>query len=158
MSILSNVEQFFENLWNNVLKPDVEEAEQVVDTFFVSAESAVENELGVAGLKIVTDAVAAAENAGGTGVQKLAAATGSIVSNLSAANILNVATNTINVAIEAAVSAMNSAKPSGTTNTGTQTSDPSQTAGNDNNSGSTDAGSTSSGDASSDTTTGASAK
>jgi hypothetical protein len=137
MSILTSVEQFFENLWNNVLKPDVEEAEQVVDTFFVSAESAVENELGVAGLKIVTDAVAAAENAGGTGVQKLAAATASIVSNLSAANILNVATNTINVAIEAAVAAMNSAEtPSG----GSQAlSDPSQATGNDNNSGSTDA-------------------
>jgi hypothetical protein len=148
MSILTSVEQFFENLWNNVLKPDVEEAEQVVDTFFVSAESAVENELGVAGLKIVTDAVAAAENAGGTGVQKLAAATASIVSNLSSANILNVATNTINVAIEAAVAAMNSAEtPSG----GSQAlSDPSQATGNDNNSGSTDAAST---DANTGTTT-----
>jgi len=64
MGIIQNVEQFFENLWTNVLKPDVQEAEQVVGVFFKSAETAVENELGVEGLKIVTDAVSAAETAG----------------------------------------------------------------------------------------------
>jgi hypothetical protein len=103
MGIIQNVEQFFENLWTNVLKPDVQEAEQVVGVFFQSAETAVENELGVEGLKIVTDAVSAAETAGGTGLQKLAAAQSAIANDLSAANLANVAQNTINVAIEGAV-------------------------------------------------------
>ena len=114
MGILQNVEQFFANLWTTVLKPDVQEAEQVVEAFFGAAETAVENELSVDGLKIVTDAVTAAEQAGGTGVQKLAAAQSAIASDLSAANINNVAQNTINVAIEAAVAQMNAATQSGT--------------------------------------------
>jgi hypothetical protein len=112
MSIITSVEQFFENLWTNVLKPDVQEAEQVVEAFFESAESAVENELGVEGLKIVTDAVSAAETAGGTGLQKLAAAQAAIATDLSAANIANVAQNTINVAIEGAVAQLNASQSS----------------------------------------------
>ena len=93
----------------------VKKAGQVIATFFGSAESAVEDELGVEGLKIVTDAVTAAEQAGGTGLQKLAAAKASIASNLSTANIINVAQNTINVAIEAAVAQMNAAQAQGGT-------------------------------------------
>lgn len=136
MGILQNVEQFFENLWTNVLKPDVQEAEQVVGAFFQSAETAVENELGVEGLKIITDAVSAAETAGGTGTQKLAAAQAAIANDLSTANLVNVAQNTINVAIEGAVaqlkSAQNAAQQSGTQ----QPSDPDQAAGADTGNGS----------------------
>ncbi len=142
MSILSNVEQFFENLWTNVLKPDVQKAEEVVAVFFTQAETAVENELGVEGLKIVTDAVSAAETAGGTGLQKLAAAQSAIVSDLSAANIVSVAQNTINVAIEGAVAQLKSAQTpdaaaASTTNPSTQSGGAAATAGNDNSSGST---------------------
>ena len=110
MGIFQEVGQFFENLWTNVLKPDVQKAAQVVSTFFGSAETAVENQLGVEGLKIVTDAVTAAEQAGGTGVQKLAAAQAAIAADLTKANILGVAQNTINVAIEAAVAQMKTAQ------------------------------------------------
>ncbi len=132
MGIIQNVEQFFENLWTNVLKPDVQKAEQVVEVFFESAETAVENELGVEGLKIVTDAVSAAETAGGTGLQKLAAAQAAIATDLSAANLVNVAQNTINVAIEGAVSHLKTAQAQSASQAA---------AGNDNNggtSGSTD--------------------
>jgi len=126
MGIIQNVEQFFENLWTNVLKPDVQEAEQVVEVFFEQAETAVENELGVEGLKIVTDAVSAAEQTGGTGAQKLAAAQASITTDLSAANLANVAQNTINVAIEGAVAQLKTAQTqqqsSGTQVAGTDTS------------------------------------
>jgi hypothetical protein len=125
MSIIQNVEQFFENLWNNVLKPDVQKAEQVVEVFFEQAETAVENELGVEGLKIVTDAVSAAETAGGTGLQKLAAAQSAIATDLSAANLANVAQNTINVAIEGAVAQLKTAQTQ-------QQSGGTQAAGNDN--------------------------
>jgi len=119
MSIFTSVEQFFENLWNNVLKPDVQEAEQVVEAFFESAETAVESELGVEGLKIVTDAVSAAETAGGTGLQKLAAAQAAIANDLSTANILNVAQNTINVAIEGAVSQLKAGQAASNTDAST---------------------------------------
>jgi hypothetical protein len=126
MGIIQNVEQFFENLWTNVLKPDVQEAEQVVGVFFQSAETAVENELGVEGLKIVTDAVTAAEQSGGTGLQKLAAAQSAITADLSTANLINVAQNTINVAIEGAVAQLKTLqtqqKSSGTQAAGTDTS------------------------------------
>lgn len=145
MSILSSVEQFFENLWTNVLKPDVQKAEEVVEVFFESAESAVESELGIEGLKIVTDAVAAAENAGGTGLEKLAAAQSAIANDLSASNILNVAQNTINVAIEGAVAQLKSAQtPDAPALTPTDDSQnesggaTASTAGNDNSSASTD--------------------
>jgi len=124
MGIIQNVEQFFENLWTNVLKPDVQDAEQVVEVFFEQAETAVENELGVEGLKIVTDAVSAAETAGGTGLQKLAAAQSAIATDLSAANLANVAQNTINVAIEGAVAQLKTAQTQqsgGTQAAGTET-------------------------------------
>jgi hypothetical protein len=111
MSIFKEVGQFFENLWSTVLKPEAQKAAAVIATFFGASETAVENQLGVEGLKIVTDAVSAAEQAGGTGLQKLAAAQAAITSDLSAANILNVAQNTINVAIEAAVAQMKTAQP-----------------------------------------------
>jgi hypothetical protein len=138
MSILSSVEQFFENLWTNVLKPDAQKAEQVVEVFFEQAETAVENELGVEGLKIVTDAVSAAETAGGTGLQKLAAAQASIASDLSAANIADVAQNTINVAIEGAVAQLKSAQTPDTPDDSTQQGDTGSAAGNDNSGTSTD--------------------
>ncbi len=110
MDIIQDVEQFFKNFWTNTVKPDVQKAEEVVEVFFESAETAVENELGVEGLKIVTDAVSAAETAGGTGLQKLAAAQSAIATDLSAANLANVAQNTINVAIEGAVSQLKAAQ------------------------------------------------
>jgi hypothetical protein len=110
MGILQNVEQFFENFWTNTVKPDVQAAEEVVGVFFQSAETAVENELGVEGLKIVTDAVTAAEQSGGTGLQKLAAAQSAITADLSTANLINVAQNTINVAIEGAVAQLKTAQ------------------------------------------------
>jgi hypothetical protein len=110
MDIIQDVEQFFKNFWTNTVKPDVQKAEEVVEVFFESAETAVENELGVEGLKIVTDAVSAAETAGGTGLQKLAAAQSAIATDLSAANLVNVAQNTINVAIEGAVSQLKAAQ------------------------------------------------
>ncbi|MDE1901301.1 MAG: hypothetical protein KGI37_06640 [Alphaproteobacteria bacterium] len=134
MSIIQDVEQFFENLWNNVLKPDVQKAEQVVEVFFQQAETAVENELGVEGLKIVTDAVSAAELAGGSGPQKLQAAQAAIASDLSAANLANVAQNTINVAIEGAVAQL---KSSQTQDASQQQGGAAPAAGNDNGSGST---------------------
>lgn len=110
MGIFQNVGQFFEHLWTNVLKPDVQKAEEVAGIFFQSAINAVGSELGVEGLKIVTDAVAAAEQTGVTGAQKLDAAKKAISSDLSAASITNVAENTINAAIEAAVAQMKSAQ------------------------------------------------
>ena len=134
MDIIQDVEQFFKNFWTNTVKPDVQKAEEVVEVFFESAETAVESELGVEGLKIVTDAVSAAETAGGTGLQKLAAAQSAIATDLSAANLANVAQNTINVAIEGAVSQLKAAQTqsaaqqsgtdpsSGTGNTGADTS------------------------------------
>jgi len=140
MSIIQNVEQFFENLWTNVLKPDVQQAEQVVEVFFEQAETAVENELGVEGLKIVTDAVTAAEQTGGTGPQKLQAAQTAIASDLSAANLANVAQNTINVAIEGAVAQLNNAQ-SNSQQQGSTTA----AAGNDNSGSSTDSATASSG-------------
>jgi hypothetical protein len=119
MSIIQNVEQFFENLWNNTLKPDAQEAISVAEAFFSAAVTATAQQLGSTGLKIVTDAVAAAETTGGTGVQKLAAAQASIAANLSSAGV-TAATNVINAAIEGAVAQMNTpqtqstAQPSGT--------------------------------------------
>ena len=139
MGILQNVEQFFENFWTNTVKPDVQAAEEVVGVFFQSAETAVENELGVEGLKIVTDAVSAAETSGGTGLQKLAAAQSAIATDLSAANLASVAQNTINVAIEGAVAQLKT-----TQNSPQQQSSTDPAAGNDNSAGSTDtAGATS---------------
>ena len=140
MDIIQDVEQFFKNFWTNTVKPDVQKAEEVVEVFFESAETAVENELGVEGLKIVTDAVSAAETAGGTGLQKLAAAQSAIATDLSAANLANVAQNTINVAIEGAVAQLKTAQ-----NTSTQQSSTASTAGNDNSGTSTDPSTASSG-------------
>lgn len=134
MSIFQDVEKFFENLWNNVLKPTVQKAADVVGAFFQSAETAVVNELGVQGLKIVTDAVSAAENAGGTGLQKLAAAQAAIANDLSAANLINVAQNTINVAIEGAVAHLKAAQAQSASQ---QQGGTPPAAGNDNASGST---------------------
>ena len=104
----TSVEDFFSNLWTNTLKPDVQKVEQVAEAFFSAAINDAATELGVTGLKIVTDAVAAAEAAGGTGTAKLAAAVSAVTSNLTAANINDVAGHVINAAIEGAVSQMNS--------------------------------------------------
>lgn len=109
MSILSDVEQFFENLWNNTLKPDAQEVIQVAEAFFSAAATSAAQQLGSTGLKIVTDAVAAAETAGGTGTQKLAAAQASIATNLSTAGV-TAATNVINAAIEGAVAQLKTAQ------------------------------------------------
>lgn len=108
--VFTEVGAFFTNLWDNVLKPDVQEAEQVAVAFFSAAASAAANQLGSIGLKIVTDAVTAAEVTGGTGAQKLAAAQAQIVTDLSTAGV-TAATNVVNAAIEGAVAQLNSAKP-----------------------------------------------
>lgn len=110
MGVFNEVGQFFGDLWSKVLKPDSQKAHVVIGAFFHSAEAAVASELGVEGLKIVTDGVSAAELAGGTGTEKLIAALKAIASDLTSAEILNVAQNTINVAIEAAVAQMKSAQ------------------------------------------------
>ncbi len=107
MSVFSAVGAFFENLWNEVLKPDVQEIEQVAVAFFSAAASAVANQLGATGLKIVTDAVVAAQNAGGTGMQKLAAAQAQVISDLNTAGI-TATSNVINAAIEGAVAQLHS--------------------------------------------------
>jgi hypothetical protein len=138
MSIFQNVEQFFENLWANVLKPDVQKAEVVVGAFFQSAETAVENELGVEGLMIVTDAVSAAEQSGGSGTQKLAAAQLAIATDLSTANLVNVAQTTINVAIEGAVAQLKTAQSQSTSQ---QQSGGTPAVGNDNSGASSTTGS-----------------
>lgn len=142
MSILSSVEQFFENLWTNVLKPDVQEAIDVAQAFFSAAVTAAAQQLGSTGLKIVTDAVAAAENAGGTGAQKLAAAQASIATNLTTAGI-TVATNVVNAAIEGAVAQLKTsqtpdAAAASTNNPSSQSGGAAASAGNDNSSGTTD--------------------
>lgn len=104
--IFSEVGAFFTNLWDNVLKPDVKEAEEVAIAFFSAAATAVATQLGTLGLKIVTDAVSAAQTAGGTGSEKLAAAQAKILSDLSTAGV-TAATNVINAAIEGAVAQLN---------------------------------------------------
>jgi len=108
MSVFSAVGAFFENLWDNVLKPDMHEIEQVAAAFFSAAANAAASQLGATGLKIVTDAVTAAQEAGGTGVQKLAAAQAKIASDLTTAGI-TAATNVVNAAIEGAVAQLNAA-------------------------------------------------
>lgn len=105
-NVFSEVGTFFTNLWDNVLKPDVQEAEQVAIAFFSAAATAVATQLGTVGLKIVTDAVTAAQATGGTGTEKLAAAQAKILSDLSTAGV-SAATNVINAAIEGAVAQLN---------------------------------------------------
>jgi hypothetical protein len=118
----TSVEDFFSNLWTNTLKPDVQKVEQVAAAFFSAAINDVATQLGVTGLKIVTDAVTAAESAGGTGTAKLAAAVTAVTSNLTAANINDVAGHVINAAIEGAVSQMNAvATPTPATDTAPST-------------------------------------
>ncbi len=107
-SIIQQVGDFFKNLWDNVLKPDVQEIEAVAVAFFSAAASAAATQLGSVGLKIVTDAVTAAQATGGTGAQKLAAAQAQIATDLSTAGI-TAATNVINAAIEGAVAQLNTA-------------------------------------------------
>jgi hypothetical protein len=108
MNAWTSIEAFFSNLWTNDLKPDVQEAEQVAVAFFSAAANAAATQLGVAGLKIVTDAVTAAENAGGTGAAKLAAASTAITSDLATAGI-TAAQNVINAGIEGAVAQLKTA-------------------------------------------------
>jgi len=107
MSVIGRVEQFFEGLWTNDLQPEVKTVEQVAEGFFSAAVSDAASQLGVAGLKIITDGVTAAENAGGTGAAKLAAATAAITTDLTTVGI-TAATHVINAAIEGAVSQLNS--------------------------------------------------
>lgn len=106
---MSAFTDFFVNLWENILKPDVEKVEDVAIAFFSAAATDAANQLGVVGLKIVTDAVTAAETAGGTGAQKLAATQASIVGNLATAGI-QAASHVINAAIEGAVAQVNAGK------------------------------------------------
>lgn len=106
MSVIGRVRQFFDNLWSKILKPEVNSIAQVAAAFFSAAIADVGSQLGSVGLKIVTDAVMAAETAGGSGTEKLAAAEAKIADDLKAVAI-NAAPHVINVAIEGAVAQLN---------------------------------------------------
>lgn len=105
----STVGDFFTNLWDNVISPDLKTAEQVAEAFFSAAVTDAASQLGIVGMKIVTDAVAAAENAGGSGSAKLAAAVAAVTADLATAGV-TAASHIINAAIEAAVAQLNAAK------------------------------------------------
>ena len=109
MSIWTTVEDFFTNLWNNDIKPEAKTAEQVAEAFFGAAIKDAASQLGTAGLQLVTDAVTAAEQAGGTGPEKLAAAGAKVLADLGA-DAASVPLHVINAAIDAAVAQMNAAK------------------------------------------------
>jgi hypothetical protein len=108
-SLLQKAETFFEGLWTNDLKPDVTEVGDVAVAFFSAAANAAATQLGAVGLKIVTDAVTAAEGTGGSGAAKLTAAVAKITADLATAGI-TAATNIINAAIEAAVAQLKTAQ------------------------------------------------
>jgi hypothetical protein len=116
MSVIGRVREFFDNLWTNDLKPEVQSVEEVAQAFFSAAVSDAATQLGNAGLKIVTDGVTAAENAGGSGATKLAAATAAIGADLSKVGI-QAAAHVVNAAIEGAVSQLNANNKAVTTPT-----------------------------------------
>ena len=101
---------FFTNLWHK-LQPEINDAETVVIAFFSAAAKEVATQLGIVGLKIVTDAVTSAEKTGGSGKEKLASAQASIMANLAISGI-SAGTHVINAAIEGAVAQVNANKTS----------------------------------------------
>lgn len=105
----ANVSDFFTNLWDNVIQPDLKTAEEVAVAFFSAAATSAAQQLGTQGLKIITNAVTAAETASGTGADKLAAAQSQIVTDFASAGI-TAATNIINAAIEGAVAQLKTAQ------------------------------------------------
>lgn len=107
----SSVSDFFTNLWDNVIQPDMKSVEEVAIAFFSAAATSAAQQLGTQGLKLITDAVTAAETQGGTGVEKLAAAQSQIVTDLSTAGI-TAATNIVNAAIEGAVAQLKTVQTS----------------------------------------------
>lgn len=110
MSVWSNIGQFFDNLWTKFIKPAAKTAKEIALAFFSAAIEDAANILGSAGLKVVSDAVTAAEQQGGTSGQKFAAASSAIKSDLAAMSIAAPA-HIINAAIEAAVSHINAVNP-----------------------------------------------
>lgn len=106
MSVIGQVKQFFSSLWTNTLKPDLQDIEAVAIAFFSAAAKDAASQLGVVGLKIITDSVTAAETAGGTGSTKLAAAETSAKADLASAGII-AASHILNAAIEGAVAQLN---------------------------------------------------
>ena len=81
----------------------------VAEEFVFAGASDLADQLGIAGMKIVTDAVTAAENAGGSGLDKAAAAKDAILKDLAEA-VATIPLHVINFAIESAVAQMNAAK------------------------------------------------
>lgn len=104
--LLTETETYFKNLWDNILKPDVTAIETVAMAFFQAAATDAAQVLGATGLKIITDAVTAAEGSDGTGEQKLSAAQAQIATDLTTAEI-DAPAHIINAAIEAAVAQLN---------------------------------------------------
>jgi hypothetical protein len=104
----STIGDFFSSLWDKI-QPDIKTAEEVAVAFFSAAINDAATQLGVTGLKIITEAVVAAETTGGTGVEKAASALASVKSNFATAEI-SVPAHIINAALEAAVSQLNAAK------------------------------------------------
>lgn len=101
-----SAEAFFAQLWTTKLEPAAEDAVELGKAFFSAAITDVASILGSTGLKIITDAVTAAETTGGTGEQKLAAAQAKIAADLTEAEI-DAPAHIINAAIEGAVAQMN---------------------------------------------------
>lgn len=118
MTIVSNfiddaekaVSEFFTNLWKEKLEPLADDALQAAVVFSSAGAEEIATQLGIVGMKIVTDAVAWVETKFTGSATKKAEATAKIAADLSAANIEGVAEHTVNMAIESAVSALNQAK------------------------------------------------
>jgi Pyruvate/2-oxoacid:ferredoxin oxidoreductase gamma subunit len=108
MCVFSSVGDFFYHLWTNVLVPDLLKAKAIAVAFFSAAAEDAAKQLGEAGLRIITNAVMTAEQTGGTGKDKFAAAQARIATDLTKLGI-NAAQHVVNAAIEAAVSQMNTA-------------------------------------------------
>lgn len=110
MSFVKNIEQFFSNLWSQYIKPEVNNAETVALAFFSAGIKDAEAILGAAGLKIVSDAVVAAETTGGSPGAKFEAAKSAIETDLKSIAV-TAPDHVLNYAIEGAVSQMNAASP-----------------------------------------------
>lgn len=93
--------KIIDTIWNFILKFFRSTEQSIVAGFKAGIDNVIA-EIGSDGWKVVTDAVAAAEAAGGTGPDKRNAAFLKIIEDLKTMG-KEVALNTINLAIEAAV-------------------------------------------------------
>lgn len=106
----ANVRARLADWWTNSVKPVLESDEKIAEQLFAAAIKNAATQLGAAGMKIVVDVVSAAEQPGLTGAQKLQQATAAAETDLSAANIKDVAAQTLNAAIEGVVAQLNANK------------------------------------------------